>query len=393
MMASSLPLLQPIFSCWFNTYENQKRVINLVFSYNNTWEDIIVLKVDNQHIETKTTDKNYIEPSIYSIYQPDVFKTGYNEFAFVIKDDKQYLSTTGSSIIWYLQESSTIVNHHDVYETNEHQCRNKFNGACPMRIDHFCEDSSYCNGLEPCFSSSLSGLRLMNTITDPRGNCDVSSKPIPCQDEQVCSDEEMKCIAIVKPTPAPTSSPTQAPTSTPAPTSAPTEKEMEGECDEHHQDCRRCDTYCDGPYKCDIKNHKCVQSIENYSPCAEKYTNKNAMVIITCIERLSLCVETLNCTLHSDCNNGLYCDGTELCINNVCVYQQDQSPLAICGVENAVCTEETHCYFINQHFSHGSIVAVCVMASAFLGIIIIIIAIYLYYIDQKKNVQSNNKSL
>lgn len=182
--------LEPQFTCWFHTYAQGIRQTNYVFGYNNS-EPIESQEPLGLH--------NALTPAQYNGLQPDVFLRGSQPFGFVVRD------TLGQGVSWQLRQQSV--------QTPEPvpgmQCARRFAGSCPLWIEHFCEDSLYCNGAETCFSSAIFGMATPRVM----GRCVGPAQGVQCGAPHVCSESTLGCQA------PPTAAPTTAPT---APTEAPT---------------------------------------------------------------------------------------------------------------------------------------------------------------------------
>lgn len=190
--------VQPLLACWFHSYSQQQRIFNLVMSYNNT-DDV-------EQMIPLVFGENAITPSAYDGVQPDLYKVGLHPFVFVITDTQN-----NGTITWQLGNTTLIVITSQL--TIDTRCDHAFQGTCPGNITGFCEDSSYCNGQELCFSGNF-------FVTSPTGVCTAPSQGVQCLATQQCQ-EPVGCVNTPAPTNAPTKSPTRVPTSK-APTKAPT---------------------------------------------------------------------------------------------------------------------------------------------------------------------------
>lgn len=191
-------------------------------------------------------------------------------------------------------------------------------------------------------------------------------------------------------TQSPPSSPTSAPSSNEGDeeTEIPTEEpESDGrvhtkQCTEENPDCTAYDSFCDGPTQCDTGAEICVQSIHAYSPCqhvASKLTIGSPLTI-SCVERLKICVSSVNCTIDKECNDGLICNGKEYCMNGTCVMTVNFT----CG-PNQTCIEGQGCAVVNQTLSNPVIGAIIICITG--GVMIVIGIFGWYFYDKKKAYQ------
>lgn len=368
------------FTCWFNTYNNNnEKQLNIVLGYNNTnsLDTFIAISVDNT-----SSPLNLITPINLNGDQLDLFQVGYNPFALVLNDSDN-LILNGSSIKWFLNSSTLTIDQSLI--NNSTMCSLLYSNNCPTSISNFCNDDTYCNGLEICFSL-LDG--------DLFGSCMTGNTNV-CTNDTICIESPPSCIVstnnptstpTVAPTIAPTSaptpitngptvsptsvdtpitggptvSPTRVPTVTPtkaptvaptkaptvAPTKAPTESPtiapvIQDEDCSHDDNCTIYNTFCNGEFKCNNITMKCIPVIDNFNPCSnhisilnEFQSNFSLQILpidIICVEHLSLCVETFICHNDSDCSDNLVCNGQEKCINNVCYFNSDQSIESVCN--------------------------------------------------------------
>lgn len=484
--------ITPIWSCWFPTYVSQQRVINLVFSYNNTGSE-------TQSFGTGTQN-NFLTPSSLDGSQPILFKPGLHSLDFSLRDSNNTL-VEGHPIVWTLNGLSVSVLLADVVE--EKRCDRAFQGACPMWIDHFCEDSRYCNGLEICSSPDISAFtsRVM-------GRCKNQSVGQVCQPGFACSESALTCVDSTPPPPPPPSiipsfhcwfythdevlktmifnvalnynntgpnilirpitsgdfsatrnevipsiynvlQPTVfyagfsqdsfvlkdkanllatpngqivwrlsdqelvltkehitqenkcggPPTEETAPTAGPTQvDETEGrvhtkQCSAEDPDCTAFDSFCNGPYQCDIDAELCVQINPLFSPCqaAEASITSGTPLRVTCVEHLSICVATVNCTLNSECNDGLLCNGKETCVNGTCVAQQNVTIQDLCGTTNAICIEGQGCVATNLTVSKQVVAGLS--GGLVAGFLFISFIMAWYFMDKEKlREEGRNKS-
>ena len=112
-----------------------------------------------------------------------------------------------------------------------------------------------------------------------------------------------------------------------------------------NQDCKRLDSFCDGAYLCNL-TARCAKQDASYDPCrvlrkvASGFSVQQAeyRVSILCVEELKSCIEVYYCTRDEDCDDTLYCNGKERCIDGHCKSSTEQ-PQPLC--EN--CNEKTRC--------------------------------------------------
>ena len=198
----------PLFSCWFPAYQaGGLRISNLVLSYNNTGNASVALPL--------APGQNAITPQVYDGQQPGLYVSGLQLFDFVISDNQDVLAT--GAIYWALDNTTVAIVASMLVEAN--RCDQAFNGTCPMGVAGFCEDDTYCNGAETCFSSSQFGASANGAM----GTCSAPAEGIVCPAGQLCSEALTTCLATQAPTGAPTEA-TTAPTTGPTvpPTAAPT---------------------------------------------------------------------------------------------------------------------------------------------------------------------------
>ena len=498
--AQTQELITPLWSCWFPTYRTnptQQRVINLVFSYNNTGSETASFGTGTQN--------NFITPQSLDGGQPILFKPGLHELDFALNDYNNTL-LQGEPVVWTLNGQSVSILLADI--VNENRCDLKYTGSCPMWIDHFCEDSQFCNGLEICSSPDLSALtsRVM-------GRCKSQSTGVVCQPGFACSESALTCVdSTPAPPPPPSIIPSyhcwfytydeiaktmvfnvalnynntgpnilirpitsndQGPTrnefvpsvynvfqptvfyagfvenayvlkdtvnllatpdgqiiwklsdrelvltkdlitaqskcggqqtqepefiTTAAPTTEPEEDgETEGrvhtkQCSAENPDCTAFDSFCNGPYQCDIDAELCVQINPVFSPChsAEASISSGAPVRVTCVEHLSICVATVNCTLDSECNDGLLCNGKESCVNGTCVGQENMTIQELCGTVNAICIEGQGCIATNLTVSKEVVAG---LSGGLVAGFLFITFILAWYFSEKASIQEmRNKS-
>lgn len=479
-------VITPLWSCWFPTYHTSQRKINLVFGYNNHGSDTTTIGIGTEH--------NVMTPLELDGNQPLLFKAGTSLLDFALNDFNNTL-TEGHPIVWTLNGQSVTVVLGDIVESN--RCDVKHHGACPMWIDHFCDDSSFCNGIELCSSPDLNALtqRVM-------GQCKNQSVGVICQPGFACSEESLRCIDSTPPPPPPPSiipsfhcwfyalgedsqtmifhialnynntgsniliRPITSSDSSPLrneflpsvynnkqptvfysgfkedayvlkdtvnllatpdgvitwrlsdrelqltkdlitnenkcggggggaqqqqPTSQPTLPQEEEEvrihtkqCSGENPDCTAFDSFCNGPYQCDIDAELCVQIHPEFSPCHshEMSITSGTPVRITCVEHLSICVATVNCTVNSECNDGLLCNGKETCSNGTCVGQVNVTIEELCGTVNAICIEGQGCIATNLTVSKPIVAGLS--GGLVAGVLFISLILGWYFSDKRK---------
>lgn len=113
-------------------------------------------------------------------------------------------------------------------------------------------------------------------------------------------------------------------------------------CD-NERDCHRFNTFCHGPHVCNQSAWCSPQNIA-YDPCRQlrdyalsfsRDSGGQHVVSILCMEELRQCVELYYCVVDEDCDDGLFCNGRERCVQGECR-----------GVTTAVCKscdESTRC--------------------------------------------------
>ena len=95
----------------------------------------------------------------------------------------------------------------------------------------------------------------------------------------------------------------------------------------NEQDCAKFNTYCEGLFGCN-SSWRCAQTNKGYNPCAavqqsaNEFTTRHAgefVMSVVCIESVQACVELYYCMRDSDCQDGLYCNGRERCVDGRCI--------------------------------------------------------------------------
>jgi len=193
--------LQPVISCWFTSYDSTHRITNYVLGYNNSGPTDIMLPVDD-------LGSNTLLPLSLNGQQPDLFKVGF--YPFVLRVSQFQSWSLGGTVVSAdaMAPLSPLT-----------RCDVAFAGACPVLIEGFCEDGSYCNGQESCFSTRIFGALTPGVL----GACQPAVHGVQCdRPDHLCSEIQLDCV---QPPTVPTEAPTAAPTTevtTAAPTVAPT---------------------------------------------------------------------------------------------------------------------------------------------------------------------------
>jgi hypothetical protein len=462
----------PEWNCWYHTYENNVRVVNLLFSYNNPdVADVII---------SSSSPQNELTPSNLNGQQPDIFKAGYNAYV---------MSLNHVPVSWQL--GTTRIDVSEVDLTPEQRCSAKFLGTCPLWIPHFCEDSVYCNGEESCFSVAIFGVLTSHSF----GSCSRPASGVNCGVTAQCNESLMTCVSLLPPeTPAPTPPPVyplfdcwyytttetkmvvnlrmsynntspnsvtrplennkitpnaydgvqptlfyggvnidafvisdtldmlttdqimwrigdvaltltsenvtvatrcavESPQDTPltnAPTTeatvAPTAPAVATQCSSGGDDCSQFDSFCYGPTHCDVSLGLCVLNNPVYSPCPPAIVPATQII---CVNHLSICVASMNCTVDSECNDGLLCNGKEYCVNGSCVVQTNLTIDQLCGGPNYVCIEGVGCQSTDQPISNSLLLTIIGGVALF---ILVIGGMLIFYFRSKKQKKKNSRS-
>ena len=361
---------QPLFTCWYTDYEGAHPTTNLIFGYNNTESSPVSLSLN---LSNDITGNTSVEVPLDDATHPYLFTVGYSPFAVVVRDQNNVLwprsIANNNTIQWTINGTLTVVVNASSLISSTMCGYSSFVTQCPVWLPYFCGDESYCNGHEICLPANPD---------DSTGFCHRTTEIIICDNSsEYCSDEAQGCVvrppsdaptmAPTETTPPPTSiapslAPSEAPTSpapTRAPSSAPTEVEELIELDDESSctedsNCTGESTFCGGLAICNLSSNHCVQANASYDPCSvyraaldDYYQQINATsfpIQIACIEYNDLCVETFTCTQDSDCDDGLVCNGVEVCHEGLCYFQNNQSIAAICNSSlPMICIEPTGC--------------------------------------------------
>lgn len=195
LAAGQTPGIVATWDCWFETYANASRSLNLVFSYNSSYPSDTPLVAGSA--------ENTLEPAqLFQGQQPELFKQGYQAYVLTL------VVPAGTSVVWRLDNQPPLVVNTAQDLTPQRRCSVALGGNCPTWIEHFCEDAAYCNGAESCFSMSLFGAETTRTM----GVCVAPDQGVQCQAPAACREDALACVT---PTPAPTEAPTGAPTPVP----------------------------------------------------------------------------------------------------------------------------------------------------------------------------------
>lgn len=113
------------------------------------------------------------------------------------------------------------------------------------------------------------------------------------------------------------------------------------------EDCAKYDTFCEGPFLCNRSRGHCTPQYLHYNPCkslqreAIKFgiTNRDKAhsLSIICVNEIGACLEVYYCVNDGDCDDHLYCNGKERCVEGECKQASDLS--RICKD----CDETTKC--------------------------------------------------
>lgn len=383
----------PLFSCWFLTYNtntpDSNNVVvsykNIILGYSSSYSDTQIIGVTNSNINASSI--NNIQPMEFNGQQPTVFITNGSDYSIVINDIDHVLDslTTNNFISWNINNITVTVRNSDL--TEETRCITKYPTSCSTTVDHFCEDSSYCNGREICYQS----------LSDPNlGTCTQTTEVIACNSNSYCNDTTKTCDLIItdsptiSPTNTPTTSPTTiSPTNTPttntptsspttntptdtnttntpttntpttkapttkAPTSSPTVVIVFDTC-VNDSDCSNMTSFCNGNFTCNTTSSLCVKSVISYDPCQSQrdelalfYNETNATtfpISIICRDNTSECIQSFTCTLDIECSDHLVCNGIEKCINGSCHANTNQTIASVCNTTlPMVCIEPIGC--------------------------------------------------
>lgn len=177
-------------------------------------------------------------------------------------------------------------------------------------------------------------------------------------------------ITIVEPTVAPTSEPTLPP-----------------QCSAVGDDCSQYDSFCFGPTRCDVSSGLCVLINPAHEPCPRALA---AATQIICVEHLSICIASMNCTTDNECNDGLLCNGKEYCVNGSCVVQTNLTIEELCGGPNFICIEGTGCQSTDQPISSELLLILITGVAAFIIIVSGMLAFY-FASKAKKNKKKASK--
>ena len=113
------------------------------------------------------------------------------------------------------------------------------------------------------------------------------------------------------------------------------------------EDCTRYDTYCEGPFICNRSRGHCVAAYPHYNPCKTLQEEANKFLLVPsdsdrtlsviCVNQVAACLEVYYCLSDKDCDDHLYCNGKERCVEGECKQASDLSQLC------TECDESTKC--------------------------------------------------
>ncbi len=293
--------LEPRYTCWFDKYDEKK--IGIVWGFENKREEEYIIPVTDElslGVILSDLPLNVMNPSklvYHNNKRPIVFPHGNHKTSFVTYYDES--GGGGDTIIWTLGYKSAKFEYKNSLK-NEMRCHVKLRSECPIWIDNFCEDSSYCNGREQCFS-------ILGTTT---GQCIPAFEPIKCNTgiNEECSEYELSCINPILDS---------------------YECISDDDCVNFYDES----DYCFINSYCDISLHKCMKMERTCRPHNLK-----------CDSNLQMCIE---CNTDQACDDGVWCNGKEICDMNTytCGYS-DKYP---CDKLTHTCDESNHqCIQIKQ---------------------------------------------
>jgi len=332
--------LTPVLTCWFPAFSANEstRDVTLVLGYNNTDSFNVRIHVQRQLVNSVAL-KNIITPQQYNGEQPDVFKPGLHTLTpdMVVRDSLHILRTHGdTSINWYLGTALLTVRAASL--TSQNRCDILFPRHCPVRIAGFCEDALFCNGRETCFAN----FQLQDG--ERYGVCRPATTAVTCPLGQFCSEQKIACSQPLVPAPIATRSPTPAPIVDVIEevTNSPTVSSRDCKA---NSDCLSRATFCKGKPLC-IDNR--CQFNASYNPCRRETGVSSAadtrviqlgIPTRVCSDERRACLIYFSCVNDSDCDDRLYCTGTEHCSNGMCV----RGRTVRCRNASMTCDEERHC--------------------------------------------------
>jgi hypothetical protein len=478
----------PVWNCWFHSYNGSRRVVNLVYSYNNTGDEDVPIPI---------SDSNRITPPEFDGKQVDVFKSGMRYYVTLITDQSGVLDV-GLSITWTLGSFQEVVTSASIIEGN--RCDVKYAGVCPKWVDGFCEDSDYCNGEESCFADMVG-----ESSNHVLGTCDKPNVGVVCSPQEICSNVENRCLPQTPPPPPPPSifpsfscwfytyennggrmimnikmgynstgvgplvrlitTPDSSPSTiknmiTPTPyngaqptlfmvgykedsftikdeanvleqeggmiqwfltdqmvviqqvnispatrcytteddvvvppttddgnSDSDSEQDMEGpQCSVNNTDCTAYNTFCGGTTTCHTDSGNCVQNIQGFDPCVESQSQlpPGTPLIYTCVEHIMDCVQSVNCSIDSQCTDSDLCNGQEFCFNGTCYPQVNFT----CGPDQT-CVNGTGCVATNQPISSYALVGI--LSGSAIIFIAVVLVIFIYFWTTGKTKKSKNK--
>lgn len=220
--------ITPLYSCWFYTYREQLRIINVVLGYNSTEVVNVTLPQDTT---TNFVLSSHVEGGANE--RPTLFLPGLHRFVYTVRINETV--AVGATFLWGLfdmeatQKTVEVAFPEDF--TDALQCNTRFNQQCTPEASvfpNFCEDSLYCNGRERCEGGiCLPGIPIVCGAPPPP--CNESTRCLPANTTQSPTSTPT-IITTNTPTGSPTSvitskPPTVAPTAaqtTPPPSGSPT---------------------------------------------------------------------------------------------------------------------------------------------------------------------------
>lgn len=281
--------ITPVFNCWFTEFDQTtgSRHYTLLWDY-RVEETGGGGDGDGASVIIPHGEQNrFWPPALDDKTQPIEFLVPGRQYAHTVRIP--YTGHDDLVVTWTLDDSHAAIAVRDLVESNE--CRVRHGAACPIYIPGFCQDATWCNGLEQCFVATATGLE---------GSC------IPA----VRNDDDAHCTTT---------------------------------CDEETLACEpactkneHCDNgrWCDGQEVCDTLTSRCLPGTP---PCKEEGEEGEV-----CIEFERQCVAR-ECRLDTDCDDGNLCSGTEYCDRYRCVTDASSAPCekgqAYCNAQQQYCME------------------------------------------------------
>lgn len=200
------------------------------------------------------------------------------------------------------------------------------NNCICVPTDSLCSDGSFCNGFDHC-----------NPAT---GAC-VEDPPISCSSPLFCSEFYQDCVECES----------NAQCAPPEPYCNNVGVCVQCENDAQCQDgsfCTGSETCDEGSGQCqDAPNVNCSKTcFRGPTPGASCTTDSNCGAGGRCVGKCSeLRLQCVQCEFDSECNNNVFCDGAETCVNDLCV----ANPAPVCkrcvgGENNGIgCDDNADC--------------------------------------------------